>query len=67
MFITGVDTSEKLFIGVNDTGEIFTNPCHRFSVIAGVVVTGDNWSPVSLIPGINLSPVSTTLVTNYCR
>jgi hypothetical protein len=46
MFIAGVvDTGDKLFSGVNDTGEKFMtpaiNPCHRFSVIAGVVDTGD--------------------------
>jgi hypothetical protein len=28
--------------------------------IAGVIVTGDNWSPVSLTPVINLSLVSMT-------
>jgi hypothetical protein len=40
-FITGVnDTSHKLFSGVNDTGKKF-NPCHGFSVISGVVDTGD--------------------------
>jgi hypothetical protein len=39
MFITG----EKLFSGVNDTGEKFISPCHGFSVIAGVVDTGDKF------------------------
>jgi hypothetical protein len=39
MFITCVnDTGEKLFSGVNDTGER-----HGFSVIAGVVDTGDKF------------------------
>jgi hypothetical protein len=32
--------------------------------IAGVVVTGDNWLPVSTTPVINLSPVSTTPTIN---
>ena len=56
MFITGVnDTAEKLFSGVNDTSEKF---------IPGVLVTDFQWSPVSLILGINLS---LTPVTNYWR
>ncbi len=54
------------------------NLCHGFSVIGGVVDTGDKFitgvidtaeqlSPVTTTPGINLSPVSTTPVNNYCR
>ncbi len=52
MFITGVnDTGEKLFTGVNNTGDKFmgrsttpaNNPCHEFSVMAGVVDTGDKF------------------------
>jgi hypothetical protein len=54
MFITGVnDTGDKVFTGVNDTGDkVFTgvndtgdkfNPCHRFSVIGGVVDNGDKF------------------------
>jgi hypothetical protein len=39
--------------GVNDTGKKLINPCHGFSVIAGVVdigdkfVTGDPVTPVT--------------------
>ncbi len=41
MFITVVnDTGDKVYIGVNDTA---INPCHGFSVIAGVVDTGDKF------------------------
>jgi hypothetical protein len=37
MFITGVnDTGDKFIAGVN-------NPCHGFSVIAGVVDIGDKF------------------------
>jgi hypothetical protein len=52
MFITCVnDTGDKLFTGVNNTGDNFSpvsttpvnNPCHGFSVIAGVVDTGDKF------------------------
>jgi hypothetical protein len=73
MFITGVnDTGEKLFSGVNDTGENFfagvISPCHGFSVITGVVDTGDKFivdtgdqlSAVTTTPSINLSPVTRT-------
>jgi hypothetical protein len=43
MFITVVnDTGDKLFSGVNDTGEKI-NLCHGFSVIAGVVDTGEQF------------------------
>jgi hypothetical protein len=49
-----VDTDDKLFRGVNDTSAPAENvssvslapainPCHRFSVIAGVVDTGDTF------------------------
>jgi hypothetical protein len=46
-FIGGVvDTSEQFIAGVIDTGEQFDtpqrNPCHRFSLIGGVVDTGNN-------------------------
>jgi hypothetical protein len=45
MFITSVNvTGEKLFTGVNATPAI--NPYHGFSVIAGVVDSG-NFSPVN--------------------
>ncbi len=47
---------DKLFSSVNDTGDKF---------IAGV--TDFQWSPVSLILAINLSPMSTTTVYNYRR
>ncbi len=52
MFITGINnTGDKSFTGVNDNGDKFIagvvepaiNPCHRFSVIAGVVVTSDKF------------------------
>jgi hypothetical protein len=52
MFNTGVvDTGDKLFNGVNDTGEnlspVLLTPaiklCHGFSVIAGVVDTGEQF------------------------
>ncbi len=55
MLIAGVvDTDDKLFRGVNDTGApaenvssvllaMAINPCHRFSVIAGVIDTGDRF------------------------
>jgi hypothetical protein len=65
MFITGVnDTGEKLFSGVNDTGKKFIvsltraiSPCHGFSVIAGVVDTGDKFIGDT---GDQLSAVTTT-------
>ncbi len=70
MFITSVnDTSEKLFSGVNDTVEKFiAGVCNGFSVIAGVVDTGDKFivdtgdqlSAVTTTPAINLSPVTRT-------
>ncbi len=55
-------TGDKLFSGVNNTGEIY--PCHRFSVIADVVHTSDKF-----ITGINdtggqLSLVTTTTAIN---
>jgi hypothetical protein len=54
------------------------NLCHGFSVIGGVVGTGDKFitgvvdtavqlSPVTTTPAINLSPVSTTLVNSDRR
>jgi hypothetical protein len=65
MFITGVnDTGEKLFSSVNDTGKTIS-PCHGFSVIAGVVDTGDKfivdqlWAVTTTL-AINLSPVTRT-------
>ena len=56
---------------VSTTLEKFINPCHGFSVIAGVVVTGDKFltsvndigeqlSPVTATPAINLLPVTRT-------
>jgi hypothetical protein len=53
------------------------NPCHGFSVIAGVVDTGNKFnagvintdeqlSPVTRTPMINVLPVTTTLVNYYC-
>ncbi len=68
MFITGVNnTGEKLFSGVNDTGKKIS-PCHGFSVITGVIDTGDKFiidtgdqlSAVTTTPAINLSPVTGT-------
>jgi hypothetical protein len=47
------------------------NPCHGFSVIAGVVDTGDKFltgeqlSPVTTTKAINLSQVTMTPVNNY--
>jgi hypothetical protein len=54
------------------------NPCQGFSVIAGVVNTGDKFitgvsdtgeqlSPVTTTPAKNLLPVTKTLVNNYRR
>ncbi len=75
------DTGDKLFTGVNDTGDKFMtpaiNPCHGFSVLAGVVKTGDKVKtgdndtgeqllPVTKTPTINLLPVTTTLVIRVC-
>jgi hypothetical protein len=58
MFITGVnDTGEKLFSGVNETGEKFIG----FSVIAGVVDTGDKFN---VDAGDQLSAVTTTPAIN---
>ncbi len=63
MFITGVnDAGDKFITGVFDN-----NPCHGFSVIAGVVDTAINFSPVTTTPTINLLPVTTTPVNNYRR
>jgi hypothetical protein len=68
MFITGVnDTGIKLFSGVNNTCKKFSS-CHGFSVIAGVVDTGDKFivdtgdklSAVTMTPAINLSLVTRT-------
>ena len=76
MFITGVnDTGNKLFSSFNDTGEKFINLCHGFSVIAGVVdtgeqfITGDNDTGNNFVAGDNdtgeqLSPVTTTPAIN---
>jgi hypothetical protein len=61
--------------GVNTTGEKFINPCHRFSVIVGVVdtgdkfIAGDNDTGDNFIAGDNdtgeqLSPVTMTPVIN---
>jgi hypothetical protein len=51
------------------------NLYHRFSFIGSVVDTGDKfitgdaeqWSPVTMTPMINFSPVSTTPVNNCYR
>ncbi len=49
MFITGVNaTGDKLFTGVKNTADKFMltpaiNPCHGFSVIAGVIDTGEKF------------------------
>jgi hypothetical protein len=47
--------ADKLFSGVNDTGEKFIagviNSCHRFSVIAGVVDTGDKFITGVVVTG----------------
>ncbi len=68
MLITCVnDTGDKLFSGVNDTGEKLSpvslsptiNPCHGFSVIAGVIDTGDNFIAGDNDPGEQLSPLTT--------
>jgi hypothetical protein len=60
MFISGVnDTGEKLFSGVNDTGKKFiagVNLCHGFSVIASVVDTGEQLSPLTMTPAITFFP-----------
>jgi hypothetical protein len=77
MFITGVnitgvnDTGYKFIGGVNDTGD---NPCHGFSVIAGVVDTGNKFltdtskkcNAEDNNTGEQLSPVMTR-VNNYRR
>jgi hypothetical protein len=73
MFITGVNnTSDKLFTGVNNTGN---NPCHIFSMIVGFIDTGDkfltcdNDTGNKFITGDNntgeqLSPVTVTPAIN---
>ncbi len=38
------------------------NPCHEFSVIAGDNDTGEQLSPVTTTPAINILPVTTTPV-----
>ncbi len=66
MFITCVTTPAKSCSAVSTTPAI--SPCHGFSVIAGVVDTrdkfivdiGDQLSAVTMIPAINLSPVTRT-------
>jgi hypothetical protein len=56
MFIRGVDDiSDKLFGSVNHAAKKF-NLCCGFSVISGVVNTGDKFSLVAL-----------TLLNNECR
>jgi hypothetical protein len=56
MFITGVvATGDKLFTGVHDTSN---KPCRGFSVIAGDNDTGNQLSPVTTAPAINLLSVS---------
>jgi hypothetical protein len=60
MFISG-DTGEKLFSGVNDTGKKFiagAKLCHGLSVIASVVDTGEQLSPLTTTPAINLLSVT---------
>ncbi len=62
---TGVnDTSDKLFSGINDTGEKFICLFHGFSVIAGVVDTGEQFIAGDNDTGEQLSPVTTTPVIN---
>jgi hypothetical protein len=52
MFVMGInDTGDKLFTRVIDT-----NPCHRFSVIAGVIDTGDKFIGGVVDTGEQLSP-----------
>jgi hypothetical protein len=52
LFTVGTNTSDKFIAGVN--------PCHKFSVIAGVVGFGDKFltgvSPVTTTLPINISP-----------
>jgi hypothetical protein len=87
LFITGVnDTGNKLFSGVNDTGEnllpVSLAPaiilCHGFSVIAGVVdtgeqfITGDSDTGNNFVAGDNdtgdqLSPVINLLPVTRTR
>jgi hypothetical protein len=43
------------------------NPCHKFSVIAGDVDTGDKFIAGDNSTGEQLSPVTTTPVNNYRR
>ncbi len=75
MFITCVnDTSDKLFTGVNATGDKFiagdkfmtpaSNPCHGFLVIAGVVDTGNKFLTGVNDTGEQLSPVTMTPAIN---
>ncbi len=77
MFITGaVSTTPAISCSpVSTTPAI--NPFHGFSVIALILFTDFQWSPVSLIPavnllsltmtpGINLLPVTTTSVIKVC-
>jgi hypothetical protein len=41
------------------------NPCHGFSVIAGVVDTGDKFLTSVVDTGEQLLPVTTTPLNNY--
>jgi hypothetical protein len=82
MFISGVkDTSDKLLTPLTNLSLVSTTPafnlCHGFSVIGGVIDTGNKFitgvvdtaeqlSPVTMTPGINLSLVSTTQLNNDC-
>jgi hypothetical protein len=43
------------------------NPCHRFSVIAGTIDTGDKFVAGVVDIGEQLLPVTTTPVNNYRR
>jgi hypothetical protein len=43
------------------------NLCHGFSVIAGVVDTGEQFITGTTTPAITLSPVTMTPVNNYRR
>ncbi len=44
-----MNVCDKLFIGVVDIGDKF---------IAGVIITGEQLSPLTTAPAINFSPVS---------
>jgi hypothetical protein len=63
---TGEKLSQVTTIPAKNLSPFF-NPCHGFSVIAGVVDTGNKFITGVVDTGDQLSQVTRTLVNNYHR